>query len=156
MTCGKRPPQRGRHGHGGTAPGPALRAPSRGGKRPRRSTGFPDSPPIIGGVPEGPHSDAELNAALEALSDPDRFREAETRVAQLAPQLQRILGQVLHEGGWFGEAHESQVLKVATTPGEDERIVAVQTLIAEETRVAMMVGVAVGWELARELDDDAG
>ena len=27
----------------------------------------------------------------------------------------------------------------------------VETLLAEETRLGMMVGVAVGWELAREL-----
>jgi hypothetical protein len=28
----------------------------------------------------------------------------------------------------------------------------VRTLLAEETRIGMLVGVAVGWELARELD----
>jgi len=28
----------------------------------------------------------------------------------------------------------------------------VRTLLAEETRLGMLVGVAVGWELARELD----
>jgi hypothetical protein len=97
-------------------------------------------------------SDAELDAALEALSEPDRFREAEQRVARMAPQLQRILNRALHEGGWFGEAHESQVRQAAATAGEDERVTAVRTLLAEETRVGMLVGVAVGWELARELE----
>jgi hypothetical protein len=97
-------------------------------------------------------SDAELDAALEALSEPDRFREAERRVARLAPQLQRILNRALHEGGWFGEAQESQVRQAAATPGEDERLTAVRTLLAEETRMGMLVGVAVGWELARELE----
>ena len=97
-------------------------------------------------------SEAELDAALEALSEPERFREAERRVSRVAPQLQRILNRALHEGGWFGEAQESQVRQAATTPDEAERITAVRTLLAEETRIGMLVGVAVGWELARELE----
>jgi hypothetical protein len=104
-------------------------------------------------VPERQFTDAEIEAAVEALSDPARFRAAETRVAQLAPQLQRILIEALNEGGWFGEAHEAEILKVATTPDPDERIRAVRTLLAEETRIGMLVGVAVGWELARELEN---
>ena len=96
-------------------------------------------------------TDAELEAAVERLSDPERFRAAESRVAQVAPQLQRILNQALQEGGWFGEAHESELLKAATTPDQDERLRAVRTLLAEETRMGMLVGVAVGWELALEL-----
>jgi hypothetical protein len=102
-------------------------------------------------VPERSFTDAEVDAALEALSDPERFREAESQVARVAPQLQRILNHALDEGGWFGEAHEAQLLKAATTPDPDERIVAVRTLLAEETRIGMMVGVAVGWELRNEL-----
>ena len=98
-------------------------------------------------------TDAELEAAVERLSDPERFRAAESRVAQVAPQLQRILNQALQEGGWFGEAHEGELLKAATAPDQDERIRAVRTLLAEETRMGMLVGVAVGWELARELGD---
>ena len=98
-----------------------------------------------------PPTDAELEAAVERLSDPERFRAAEARVARAAPQLQRVLGQALHEGGWFGEAHDAEVLKAATAPDEDERLRAVRTLLAEETRMGMMVGVAVGWELALEL-----
>ena len=62
-----------------------------------------------------------------------------------------IGGTVEFEGGWFGDAHDAQVLKAATTPDPDERIVAVRTLLAEETRIGMMVGVAVGWELRNEL-----
>jgi hypothetical protein len=104
-------------------------------------------------VPERQFTDAEIDAALEALSDPERFRAAESRVGRMAPQLQRILGHALTEGGWFGDAHEGQVLKAATTPDPDERIRAVRTLLAEETRIGMLVGVAVGWELARELDN---
>jgi hypothetical protein len=107
-------------------------------------------------VPERPFTDAEIDAAVEALSDPERFREAESRVTRLAPQLQRILLHALEEGGWFGEAHDGEVLKAATTPDPDQRITAVRTLLAEETRIGMMVGVAVGWELARELETDRG
>ncbi len=105
-------------------------------------------------MPERPFSDAEIDAAVEALTDPSRFREAESQLGQMAPQLQRILAHALQEGGWFGEAHEGQVLKAATTPDEDERLRAVRTLIAEETRIGMMVGVAVGWELRKELTED--
>jgi hypothetical protein len=102
-------------------------------------------------VPERPPTDAELDAAVQALSDAERFRAAEARVARIAPQLQRILNQALQEGGWFGEAHESQLLKAATAPDHDDRLRAVRTLLAEETRMGMLVGVAVGWELALEL-----
>jgi hypothetical protein len=103
-------------------------------------------------VTERQFSDDEIDAAVRALSDSARFREAESRLARLAPQLQRILGQALDEGGWFGEHHEAQILRAATAPADDERIAAVRTLLAEETRIGMMVGVAVGWELARELE----
>ena len=103
-----------------------------------------------------PFTDAQIDAAVEALSDPARFREAESEVARVAPQLQRILNQALEEGGWFGEAHDAHVLKAATTPDPDDRIVAVRTLLAEETRIGMMVGVAVGWELRNELDRQTG
>ena len=43
------------------------------------------------------------------------------------------------------------MLKAATTPDEEERLTAVRTLLAEEARMGMMVGVAVGWALAEEL-----
>jgi hypothetical protein len=105
-------------------------------------------------VPDRPFSDAEIDAAVEALSDPARFREAESHLARVAPQLQRILIHALEEGGWFGEAHDGQVLRAATTPDPDERISALRTLLAEETRIGMMVGVAVGWELRRELETE--
>jgi hypothetical protein len=105
-------------------------------------------------VPDHPFTDAEIDAAVEALSDPQRFRDAESQLARVAPQLQRILAGALHEGGWFGEAHDGQVLKAATTPDPDERITAVRTLLAEETRIGMMVGVAVGWELRKALTEE--
>ena len=97
------------------------------------------------------HSDAEIDAAIEALSDPQRLEEAQRLVAARAPQLQRILAQALEAADWFGSAHEAEVLKAAGRPDPDERVTAVRTLIAEETRVSMLVGVAVGYELAQML-----
>jgi hypothetical protein len=44
------------------------------------------------------------------------------------------------------------VLRAAGIADPDERIAAVRTLIAEETRVSMLIGVAVGYELARQLE----
>jgi hypothetical protein len=98
-----------------------------------------------------PYSEKQLDAAVEALADAERFREAEGVVASAAPKLQKVLASALASGGWFGESHEAEVLKAATTPGEEERVTAVRTLLAEETRMGMMVGVAVGWALHEEL-----
>jgi hypothetical protein len=93
----------------------------------------------------------ELEAALERLLDPERFSEAERIVARAAPQLQKVLAAALAEGGWFGEPHEAEALKAATHPDPDERLAAVRALLAEEARMGMMVGVAVGWALKEEL-----
>jgi hypothetical protein len=97
------------------------------------------------------HSDAEIDAAIEALSEPNRLDEATALVAAKAPQLQRILEQALEEADWFGSAHRAEVLKAAGRPDVDERLAAIQSLVAEETRVSMLVGVAVGYELAQVL-----
>ena len=97
------------------------------------------------------YSEAELQAAVEALADADRFREAERLVATAAPGLQRILTEVLSAGGWFEDSHQAAVLEVAEKPDAEERIAAVRTLLAEESRITMMIGVAVGWALASEL-----
>jgi hypothetical protein len=102
-------------------------------------------------VPAGPYTDEQIDAAIEAISEPDVFRESERRVTQAAPKLQHILAEALGAGGWFGESHESEVLKAATTPDEEARLTAVRTLLAEETRIGMMVGVAIGWALAERL-----
>jgi len=96
----------------------------------------------------------QVDAAGRALSDPDRFQGAERRFAELIPQLQRILAQAMQEGGWFGEAHESQVHAAAAAEAEEDRATRIRTLLAEETRMGMLVGVAVGFELARELEND--
>ena len=103
-----------------------------------------------------PSDDERLSAAIERLTDAERFAEAELLVAKAAPQLQRVLGAALAEGGWFGESHEAEVLKAATVPDPEERVAAVRTLLAEEARMGMMVGVAVGWALKDELTDTDG
>ena len=98
-----------------------------------------------------PYSDEELDAAIERLADAERFAEAETIVARAAPKLQRVLATALAEGGWFGESHEAEALRAATVPDPEERIAAVRTLLAEEARMGMMVGVAIGWALHEEM-----
>ena len=50
---------------------------------------------------------------MSALSDPERFRRAESVVAAAAPQLQQVLAQALEAGGWFGAAHEAEVRKAS-------------------------------------------
>ena len=66
-----------------------------------------------------------------------------------APQLQRVLAEALAEGGWFDAAHEQAVREAAGEADAEERLRAVRTLLAEETRLGMLVGVAVGFELAQ-------
>ena len=97
--------------------------------------------------------ESEFEAAIERLLDPRRFSEAERVVARAAPQLQKVLAAALAEGGWFGEPHEAEALRAATVPDPDERIAAVRALLAEEARMGMMVGVAVGWALKEEMTD---
>jgi hypothetical protein len=93
----------------------------------------------------------ELEAAIERLLEPQRFSEAERMVASAAPQLQKVLASALAEGGWFGEPHEAEALRAATAPDPEQRIAAVRALLAEEARMGMMVGVAVGWALNEEM-----
>jgi pyruvate carboxylase len=97
------------------------------------------------------YTDAEVDAAVQALSDPERLRAAQELVVRLAPQLQRVLNEALDLGGWFGSAHDSGVRGATAHEDPEERTRAVRTLVAEETRLGMLVGVAVGYELARQL-----
>ena len=100
------------------------------------------------------YTDAELDSAIAALEDPERFREAEAMVGTAAPKLARVLAQALESGGWFAESHDDAASKAAGTEEPAERLAAVRTLIAEETRVGMLVGVAIGWALANELRNE--
>jgi hypothetical protein len=100
-----------------------------------------------------PDDEQQLDAAIERLTDGKRFAEAERVVARVAPQLQGVLVAALAEGGWFGETHAAETLKAATAPDPDERVAAVRSLLADEARMGMMVGVAVGWALHEEMSD---
>jgi hypothetical protein len=103
-------------------------------------------------VPDARYTAEQVDAAVAALAaDPERLGHAQELVTHAAPGLQRILGEALDAGGWFGSAHDDQVAKAAGADDADERLRAVRTLVAEETRIGMLVGVAVGFELAREL-----
>ena len=95
-------------------------------------------------------TDEQIDRAIEALSDPERFREAEARVARAAPQLQRdpergaARGRLVRRGP-----------RVAGAQGAGRRGAPMRTLLAEETRMGMLVGVAVGWELRAGSSSDA-
>jgi hypothetical protein len=95
-----------------------------------------------------------MRQAIEALLEPGRFRAAEEWVAKMAPELQRVLVGALAEGGWFDSSHDEQLARTAATPDLEERLRQLRVLLAEEARIGMMVGVAVGWELARELESE--
>ena len=102
------------------------------------------------------HTQAEIEAAVEVLSDPARLEEAQRVIAAAAPTLQAILEQALEAADWFGSAHRAQVLEATGQEDTMERLEAVQRLIIEETRVSMLIGVAVGYELAHVLNENQG
>lgn len=93
----------------------------------------------------------EVDEAVAALADPARFSHAQEVVTHAAPGLQRVLGAALAQGGWFDQAHDAQLSQAAGTEDPSERLRAIQALVEEETRLGMLVGVSVGFELAREL-----
>jgi hypothetical protein len=101
------------------------------------------------------YTDAELEAAIAAIADPERLRDAQDVVARSAPALARVLATALEEGGWFDLGHNQAVREAAGHDDVGERVRAVRTMLAEETRLGMLVGVAVGFELARELEPKA-
>jgi hypothetical protein len=92
------------------------------------------------------HSDEEIDRAIEALNEPGRLEEAQQLVAAKVPQLQQILDNALE--GWLDE---TELLKAAGRPDAAERLTAVRELVTEESRASMLVGVAVGYELAQKL-----
>jgi hypothetical protein len=102
------------------------------------------------------HSEAEIEAAVRVLTDPERLEQAQRVIAFAAPSLQGILAQALDSAEWFGSAHVAQVREAVDQDDPGERAAAVQRLIEEETRVSMLVGAAVGYELAHVLNDDQG
>jgi hypothetical protein len=93
----------------------------------------------------------EVDAAVAALGDPERFAHAQDIVTHAAPSLQRVLAAALEEGGWFGQAHEDALRRAATAADPDERMALTRALVDDETRLGMLVGAAMGLELAHEL-----
>jgi hypothetical protein len=96
-------------------------------------------------------TDDQLDAAVTAISHPGRLNVAQDVLSRLAPGLQKLLAGALHEGGWFDTAHEAAIKDAIAIEDPEQRLTAIRILFAEETRLSMLVGVAVGFELAREL-----
>ena len=103
-------------------------------------------------VPDPAYTDAELDAAILKITDPSRLREAQDVVMRAAPSLQRILSAAMEDGGWFDRGHQQAVREAAVHEDAETRLRAMQTLLTEETRLGMLVGVAVGFELSRALE----
>lgn len=101
---------------------------------------------------EPSYSDAELDAAIEVLSDPARLRAGQELVMRAAPSLQRVLGAAISEGGWFDTAHTVAVGEAVREEDAGARLRSVRALMDEDAQLAMLVGVAVGFELARTLE----
>jgi hypothetical protein len=106
--------------------------------------------------PRREHTEAEIEAAVQVISDPERLEAAQRVIASAAPSLQAILEQALDAADWFGSAHRAQVMEATGQEDPTERLVAVQHLITEETRLSMLIGVAVGYELAYVLNENRG
>lgn len=94
---------------------------------------------------------AEVDAAVAKLADPERFGHATEIVTHAAPTLAAVLDRALSDGGWYGAAHEELLARASDESDPGERLAAVRALVDEQTRVGMLVGVAVGFELAGEL-----
>jgi hypothetical protein len=105
---------------------------------------------------ERAYTDEELDAAIEQLTEPGRLQAGQDLVMQAAPSLQRVLAAALADGGWFDSAHSPAVQDAVAAGDHDARLRAVRTLMAEETRLGMLVGVAVGFELQRTLEGIPG
>jgi hypothetical protein len=95
----------------------------------------------------------EVDLAVSRLQDPERLRHATEIVTHAAPGLARVLDGALADGGWFDAAHEELLRQASDEPLPVDRLAAVRALVDEQTRLGMLVGVAVGFELARELED---
>jgi hypothetical protein len=62
-----------------------------------------------------------------------------------------VLDAALDEGGWFDQAHEQALQRAATAESASERLALTRSIVDEQTRLGMLVGAAVGLELAQEL-----
>jgi hypothetical protein len=105
-------------------------------------------------APRRTYTAEEVDLAVSRLGDPERMHHATEVVTHAAPGLARVLDGALAAGGWFDSAHEEMLRQAADEPAPVERLAALRALVDEQTRLGMLVGVAVGFELARELDDN--
>ncbi len=90
--------------------------------------------------------------SVREIGEPHRLKRAEEIVTHAVPGLERIIERALHDGGWFSQGHEQQVGQAAADPDPVMRRQRIDQLLDEEARLAMLVGVTVGFALARELD----
>jgi hypothetical protein len=102
-------------------------------------------------APSRSYTASEVDAAVARLADPERFAHASEIVAHAAPSLAGVLDGALAAGGWYGTAHEDLVRRASGEADSLQRLAAVGALVDEQTRLGMLVGVAVGFELANEL-----
>jgi hypothetical protein len=101
--------------------------------------------------PPAPQFTAEqVDAAVAVLSEPERLKHAQDVVTHAAPALQHVLNEALDEGGYLTTTGAS-IAQVSGLDDPEQRLLAVRTLVAEETRLGMLVGATVGFELARVL-----
>ena len=98
-----------------------------------------------------PYTAAQVDAAVARLAQAERFDHATEIVTHAAPSLAGVLDSALADGGWYGAEHEELLTRASGEPDPRERLAAVRALVDEQTRVGMLVGVAVGFELAGEL-----
>ncbi len=101
--------------------------------------------------PRRPYTAAQVDAAVAALAQAGRFDHATEIVTHAAPSLAGVLDSALADGGWYGAEHEELLARASGEPDPHERLAAVRALVDEQTRVGMLVGVAVGFQLAGEL-----
>ena len=95
------------------------------------------------------YTDAEIDAAdrrRSATRSASRRRQRSSR--RRARSCSASSTRRCDAADWFGSAAPAEVLEAAGKADTDERLRAVRTLLAEETRVSMLIGVAVGYELA--------
>lgn len=110
-----------------------------------------DAPPPRERAAPRTYSAAEVDAAVERLADPARFSHATDVVTHAAPSLAGVLDGALAAGGWFDNAHDELIRQAVEEPDLLDRARAIRSLIDEQTRLGMLVGVAIGFELREEL-----
>lgn len=106
---------------------------------------------MLRAVTQRPYTAEDVDRAVREISEPHRLKRAEEIVTHAVPGLERIIERALHDGGWFSQGHEQQVEQTAAEQDVVVRAQRIGELLAEESRLAMLVGVTVGVALAREL-----